>query len=101
MISQSIDEAAISAPQYDPHIGLEGAHKKGPRHRKRRERNPLIEQEMKMRKLLTMSLVALSLAGTVATASAQTYGRSPEAKQQESSQPSTPSNATDRAYLAE
>jgi hypothetical protein len=56
---------------------------------------------MKMRKLLTMSLVALSLAGTIATASAQTYGRSPEAKQQESSQPSTPSNATDRAYLAE
>ena len=36
-----------------------------------------------MRKLLTMSLVALSLAGTIATASAQTYGRSPEAKQQE------------------
>ena len=59
------------------------------------------KQETKMRKLLTMSLVALSLAGTLATASAQTYGRSPDAKQQESSQPSTPSSATDRGYLAE
>jgi hypothetical protein len=54
-----------------------------------------------MRKLLTMSLVALSLAGTLATASAQTYSRSPDAKQQESSRPSTPSSATDRGYLAE
>jgi hypothetical protein len=66
------------------------------------EREPLTDQqEIKMRKLLTMSLVALSLAGTLATASAQTYSRSPDAKQQESSQPSTPSSATDRGYLAE
>lgn len=48
------------------------------------EREPLTDQqEIKMRKLLTMSLVALSLAGTLATASAQTYSRSPDAKQQE------------------
>jgi outer membrane lipoprotein SlyB len=55
---------------------------------------------MKMRKLLTMSLVALSLVGSLTAASAQAFDRS-QAKQQESSQPSTPSNATDRGYLAE
>ena len=85
-----------------PYRGSKGAYKKDPGiGSAERETPSRIEQEMKMRKLLTMSLVALSLAGTIANASAQTYGRSPEAKQQESSQPSTPSNATDRAYLAE
>ncbi len=58
------------------------------------------KQEMKMRKSLTMTLVALSLVGSLTAASAQAFDRS-QAKQQESSQPSTPSNATDRGYLAE
>jgi hypothetical protein len=52
-----------------------------------------------MRRFLTATLVALSLAGSFTAASAQVYRDG--AKQQESSQPSTPSNATDRAYLAE
>ena len=100
MISQSIDEAAIPHRNMTPISGLEGAYKKDPGIGSAEK--PLTDQqEMTMRKLLTMSLVALSLAGSLTTASAQTYGRSPEAKQQESSQPSTPSNATDRAYLAE
>ena len=58
------------------------------------------KQEMKMRKSLTMTLVALSLVGSLTAASAQAFDRW-QAKQQESSQPSTPSNATDRGYLAE
>ncbi len=53
-----------------------------------------------MRKSLTMTLVALSLVGSLTAASAQAFDRW-QAKQQESSQPSTPSNATDRGYLAE
>ena len=54
-----------------------------------------------MRKFLTIALIALSVAGSLTAASAQIRYRSQDAKQQESSQPSTPSNATDRAYLAE
>jgi hypothetical protein len=62
---------AISAPQYNSHIGLEGDAKRTPQEAPRGQ--PLTDQqEMKMGKLLTMSLVALSLAGTLATASAQT-----------------------------
>jgi hypothetical protein len=55
--------------------------------------------EMKMRKLLTPTLVVLSLAGSLTAVSAQTY-ESP-VRQQESSQPSIPSGPTDRGYLAE
>jgi hypothetical protein len=54
---------------------------------------------MKMRKLLTPTLVVLSLAGSLTAVSAQTY-ESP-VRQQESSQPSIPSGPTDRGYLAE
>jgi hypothetical protein len=56
---------------------------------------------MTMRKLLTTALIAVSLAGSLTAASAQVRYRQDTAKQQESSQPSVPSNATDRAYLAE
>ena len=56
--------------------------------------------EMKMRKLLTPTLVALSLAGSLTAVSARTY-RDPPVRQQESSQPSIPSGPTDRGYLAE
>ncbi len=54
-----------------------------------------------MRKFLTTTLVAVSLAGSVMAASAQTATRQLPAQQQESSQPSTPSGPTDRAYLPE
>jgi hypothetical protein len=53
-----------------------------------------------MRKFLTPALVALSLVGTLTAASAQVYRDFP-AQQQESSQPSTPTGPTGRAYLAE
>jgi hypothetical protein len=55
---------------------------------------------MKMREFLIPTLVALSLAGSLTAASAQTYREAP-VRQQESSQPSIPSGPTDRGYLAE
>jgi hypothetical protein len=56
---------------------------------------------MQMRILIATTLVALSLAGSLGTASAQRYDYSAEPPQQGSSHPSTQPGATGRGYFAE